>query len=880
MKKIYLAIGCALTVFTFSSNAQTTTTTFNYTGAMQTFVVPSCVNSIDVDISGAQGGGDASVSAPGGNGGRVQATMSVTPGQTLNIFVGGQGDLTGTPGYNGGGSGIGGSPTVPGGGGGGASDIRINGTTFNDRVIVAGGGGGGTENGGSSIGGDGGGLVGGTGGNGPNPWGCTNLTAATGGTQSAGGLGGTSTSCAWNGSNGTFGVGGNTYMVYRSAGGGGGWYGGGGAHNGCSGGGGSSYTNGLFTAVIHTPGYRLGDGIVTLTYSTASAPPATPGTITGSAALCFGTTSTYSIATVPGASSYTWSVTGGSTINSGQGTTSITLTAGNFSGNISVIANNACGSSSASTFALTINQLPNVTAIAASSPICSGSSDVLTASGASTYVWSSGGTASTETVSPTSTTTYTVTGTDANGCVSTAPVSVTVNPLPTVTATAASNPICNGSSDVLTAAGASTYVWSSGGTASTETVSPTSMTTYTVTGTDANGCANTATVMVMVNPLPTVTATAASNSICIGSSDVLTAAGASTYVWSSGGNASTETVSPTSMTTYTVTGTDANGCVNTATVSVNVNPLPTVTATAISNSICTGSSDALNAAGASTYVWSSGGTASTEIVSPTSPTTYTVTGTDANGCVNTATVFVNVNALPIVDLGNDITQCGGTVTLDAGNPGSTYLWNTNATTQTISVSSSGTYYVDVTNGNGCTGSDTVMITINPLPTVTGSATSTTVCVNDASVTLTGTPVGGTWSGPGVTGSSFSPMTAGTGAQTVTYSFTDVNGCTNTATVVITVNGCVGVAGLTLANNLVIFPNPNSGSFTVAIGANAGDVKMDIVDLQGRVIFSSVENDVHAGFSKQISMDDVANGIYMLRITTNSETVIQKISVQK
>ena len=380
MKKIY-AITFGFLVSVQFLTAQTTTT-FNYTGSMQTFVVPPCVNSITVDMSGAEGGGDASVFAPGGGGGRVQATLTVVPGQTLTIFIGGQGNLTGTPGYNGGGSGINGSGGTPGGGGGGASDIRIGGTLLTDRVIVAGGGGGGTENGGASVGGAGGGLIGGTGGLGGNPWGCTNLTAATGGTQGVGGLGGTSTSCAWNGSNGTFGVGGNTYMVYRSAGGGGGWYGGGGAHNGCSGGGGSSYTNGLSIGVLHTQGFRTGNGIATITY-TSSVPP-TPGVITGSSSVCANATGNYSIVSIPGATTYTWTVPTGSTINSGQGTTSINLTAGNTSGNISVTVTVPCGTSSPSTFVLTIIPAPTVTATSSAASVCIGGSVTLTGGGAST----------------------------------------------------------------------------------------------------------------------------------------------------------------------------------------------------------------------------------------------------------------------------------------------------------------------------------------------------------------------------------------------------------------------------------------------------------------------------------------------------------------
>ena len=801
MKKIY-AITFGFLVSVQFLTAQTTTT-FNYTGSMQTFVVPPCVNSITVDMSGAEGGGDASVFAPGGGGGRVQATLTVVPGQTLTIFIGGQGNLTGTPGYNGGGSGINGSGGTPGGGGGGASDIRIGGTLLTDRVIVAGGGGGGTENGGASVGGAGGGLIGGTGGLGGNPWGCTNLTAATGGTQGVGGLGGTSTSCAWNGSNGTFGVGGNTYMVYRSAGGGGGWYGGGGAHNGCSGGGGSSYTNGLSIGVLHTQGFRTGNGIATITY-TSSVPP-TPGVITGSSSVCANATGNYSIVSIPGATTYTWTVPNGSTINSGQGTTSINLTAGNTSGNISVTVTVPCGTSLPSTFVLTIIPSPVVTATSSAASVCAGGSVTLTGGGASTYTWD--------------------------------------------------NNVIDAISFV-----------------------PIATTTYMVTGTDANGCVNTATTTVTVNPLPVVTANSSSASVCTGGSVILTGGGASTYTWN---NNVIDAISfvPTATTTYMVTGTDANGCVNTATTTVTVNPLPVVTAASSAATLCSGGSVTLTGGGASTYIWDNNVIDAVSFV-PTATTTYMVTGTDANGCMNTAIITVTVNPLPIVSLGPNIIQCGGTAMLNAGNMGSTYMWSNASTTQTITVSASGTYIVVVTNINGCTGSDTALVTINSIPAVTASASSVVVCVDDATVSLTGTPTGGVWSGPGVTGSTLSPTSAGVGLHTAIYSYTDGNGCEGITSVNVQVNACVGLAENILANGVSVYPNPNNGSFTLGVNANVAELTIKITDMQGRVVYASVDKNVNAGFVKQISLDTQSSGMYLMHIIANGEQQTKKISVQK
>ncbi|MBK6960395.1 MAG: IPTL-CTERM sorting domain-containing protein [Gammaproteobacteria bacterium] len=248
-----------------SAMAQAQTTTFNYTGAEQTFVVPAGVTTITVEAWGASGW--SGTGAPGGLGGYATGNLSVTPGETLYIYVGGQGTVANGDrvpaggGFNGGGNGqSNGFEDIDGsvGGGGGASDFRQGGNTLNDRVLVAGGGGGATEN--ATPGGNGGGLTGSDGGQ------CCGGSLATGGTQVAGGSLG-----------GSFGQGGNAdpVMTPWNGGGGGGWYGGGvsDAHSG--GGGGSSYIGGV-SGGSTTGGVRSGDGMVALTYSAAVASTPVP----------------------------------------------------------------------------------------------------------------------------------------------------------------------------------------------------------------------------------------------------------------------------------------------------------------------------------------------------------------------------------------------------------------------------------------------------------------------------------------------------------------------------------------------------------------------------------------------------------------------------
>lgn len=240
------------------------TVTFDSTGSEQTWQVPSWVTSIEVDVRGAQGGGNAVPdNGVGGFGGRVQTTLSVTPSEALYIYVGGRGgDLTppntaGPGGFNGGGDGAVDLDDFngPSGGGGGASDIRQGGNTLADRVVVAGGGGG-AECCTPAHGGGGGGVDGVAGGSvmgGASPGG--------GGSQTDGGAAGSP-----NASAGTLGQGGAGGSGNRAGGGGGGGLygggGGGGSTYGAGGGGGSGFP----PSATHTSGFQMGDGQVLITY--------------------------------------------------------------------------------------------------------------------------------------------------------------------------------------------------------------------------------------------------------------------------------------------------------------------------------------------------------------------------------------------------------------------------------------------------------------------------------------------------------------------------------------------------------------------------------------------------------------------------------------
>jgi len=265
--------------------------------------------------------------------------------------------------------------------------------------------------------------------------------------------------------------------------------------------------------------------------------------------ICFGQTSTL---TASGATSYTWST--GSTLPiitvspTSTTTYSVTGTNGTCTGSASVTVNASANL--------------NVSVNANPSSVCLGGSTTLTASGVSSYLWNTGASTASITVSPSTTTTYSVTG--ANGtCTGSASISINVNPSPTISITAIPPVICGGGSSTLTATGANMYVWNSGATTANITVSPNSTTTYTVTGTNSYDCTNSASITVQIFSSPNVNA-GTDKHICLGDSVQLQATGSLFYSWTptntlNNSNISNPIANPTTTTTYIVSGFDFGG---------------------------------------------------------------------------------------------------------------------------------------------------------------------------------------------------------------------------------------------------------------------------------------------------------------------------------
>ncbi|HXB38982.1 MAG TPA: PKD domain-containing protein [Bacteroidia bacterium] len=494
---------------------------------------------------------------------------------------------------------------------------------------------------------------------------------------------------------------------------------------------------------------------------------------------CTGQSITFTDASTNSPTSWSWNFQAGSPATSTVQNPVVTYTAaGTYT--VSLVATNGFGSSTPSTQTITITATPTVTATASAPTICSGQSTTLTGGGATNYTWTPGGiTTSTVSVSPGTTTVYTVTG--ATGvCTASKTVSVSVNATPTITATAASSTLCAGQSTTLTGTGATNYTWSPGG-ASTSTVSinPVSSTTYTLTGLTA-GCSATKTVSVSVTPVPTVTVNTAN--ICAGFTATLTASGATTYSWSTGAATASISVTPPSTTVYTVTGTN-NGCsgVNTATVNVYTNPTVTVN----NSTICSGATTTLTASGAMSYSWNTGAATSSINVTPSSTTVYTVTG-NTGGCVGTSTSTVTVNPTPTVNV-NSASICSGNPTTLNASGATTYSWSPgtglSATTGASVTSNPGSTTVYTITGTSGSCSSTSTSTVTVVANLTVTVNSTAICAGSTATLTAGGASTYTWS----TGSTASSINVSPGSTTV-YTVSGSSGSCNAAnTATVTVN---------------------------------------------------------------------------------------------
>jgi len=576
--------------------------------------------------------------------------------------------------------------------------------------------------------------------------------------------------------------------------------------------------------------------------------------IAGTNTVCLNSTA---ILTASGATSYTWSTS--QLTNTIAVTPSVTTI-------YTVTGADAFGCMSSKTKTITTVALPSVT-ITGATTICPSTGIFLTASGANTYTWNTGSTAASILAAPASSFVYTVTGkATSTGCVKTQTALVTVS-VPTVVITGSTS-VCKGTLVNLTVGGANTYTWSTGTQSTNINVTPTVTTVYSVSAKDVFGCNGSDTHTITVLQTPTVSITG--NSVtCLGTPVTLTANGASSYTWNSGSLNTVETFTPSSLTVYSVTGVDGNGCLGSSTKTISINALPTLSISG-ANSICVGGSVNLNVTGASSYTWNTSSTSSSISVSPTVTTNYSVIGRAANTCTNIATTTVTVNALPILTISGNSTICNGSSAIIDVSGANTYTWSntSNSPTITITPSITTTYSVIGKDLNNCTNTAVQTVTVNPLPVLNVSSTNTMLCTGETATLSVLGASSYTWS-DNSNGTDLVVSPSSTTNYTVTG--VDANNCSNSTVFTQSVSVCTGIhEAYSNSNSVVVFPNPNNGVFTIQ--SKMADA-ISITNELGQVV-EVLELNQQNNYSYRV--EHLQSGIYFLV----GKTIKQKVIVSK
>jgi PKD repeat protein len=533
---------------------------------------------------------------------------------------------------------------------------------------------------------------------------------------------------------------------------------------------------------------------------------------------------------------------------------------------------------------VTINPTP-VAQIAANGPttICGSGSVDLTASGGDTYLWNDGVTA-TPTITASAAGDYFATVTSAAGCSAvTNTITVGIFPAPatpTITTSGATT-FCDGGTVTLTSSQANGYNWGAGNT--NQDLIVTTSGSYSVTTTDVNGCtAVSAAEVVTVNPNPIVTITAnGATTFCLGGTVDLTSSEATGNLWTN--SQTTQTIAVNASGNYSSTVTDVNGCTGTSNViaiTVNSVPVPTITANG-SLSLCNGATVDLTSSSANNNTWSTGSTNQTITVATAETITVTVLDT-ITGCTATSlptVTTVGAGTTPYIIVGGPTIICEGEeVQLLSSEPNGN-TWSNGATTNSISVASTGIYTVTYTSPGGCTAvSTSVPVLVNPDPTPSftsnpslGGFTQFTNTSQDYLTSNWDFGDGSPWS------NADSPSHTYTGDGTFTVTLTVGNGCgTETITQTVVIIG-TGIETLADGTSLELYPNPTSDVINVAFnGSKTQNLAVRVVNMNGQLVYTDAVGQYAGQYKNAIDLSAAAKGVYFVQLITDQGTINRKV----
>ncbi len=497
--------------------------------------------------------------------------------------------------------------------------------------------------------------------------------------------------------------------------------------------------------------------------------------------------------------------------------------------------------------------------------------------------------------------TYTVSVSDDVGCgasrqiVINEPQSMNIN-------TSVSHITCHDFDDGFAAALASggtppfNYVWLTTPVQNNDTAFNLAQGTYKVIITDASGCKDSTTVNI-INPSVLAAFAGNNHNVCSGNQITLGATTVATggttpyfYKWTPASYLNYDTLAhpiatPTNQITYTLLVTDKNGCTASDDISISITQPPNVMISQ-NDTICIGetSNIAANASGAISYQWSPANSLNnaniqTPVAAPTVTTTYTVTVSFTGNCYNTAQTIIIVNQMPPINTSGNQSVCEGDSVVLCANGGLTYIWQPSALLDnpfsnspvTVPLMHTTIFFVYVTDAYGCSNTDSVLITVNPVPTPVISESYGVLSSNYA--------VGNQWyyNGtiiPSATSQNYTPTQ--NGDYTVEVS---INNCSAMSPPFTAVN--VNIESFTASSKYSIFPNPTNGLLQI----NCEDVETPYIDVRirdliGKLIFEETLAVHNNSFNKTINLHKFDNGIYIIEIKINEVNMNDKIILLK
>ncbi|CAN5884199.1 hypothetical protein BH11BAC7_BH11BAC7_06950 [soil metagenome] len=303
-------------------------------------------------------------------------------------------------------------------------------------------------------------------------------------------------------------------------------------------------------------------------------------------------------------------------------------------------------------------------------------------------------------------------------------------------------------------------------------------------------------------------------------------------------------------------------------------PLAGVTADG-PTTFCGGDTVMLTSVPSPNYLWNTGDT--TQSIAVTTSGSYWVSVANASNCAAISPITV-VNVLPTpaaaITSGGPTTFCmGDTLTLTASG-GTTYTWSDNSTGSLLDVTQAGTYYVIAQNG-GCTDTSAgINVNVNPLPVVALTLPLDTFCISPQLFTLSGgSPAGGVYSGPGVSGGQLNPFVAGAGTHTMSYTYTDPNSCVNIATQSFMVDLCTGLSTPSVNGAFSVSPNPTNDLLLITFASGTAVDQIKLMDVTGRVV---LEQSTNGQMQITLPMKALPSGIYLLRTVGGTNETIRVV----